>query len=129
MDVVGHTRRVNRVRMEASIAFWWVDSGIVMRGEGRTRDISEAGAFVLTSTFPPNGTNIGFKIFLPELAGSEHRARVEGDGQVLRVEQALERKGCGGFAILTQHMLLGVNTEIYERGESGDHKPQLSRTV
>lgn len=106
-----------------------MDSEVVLRGEGRTRDISEAGAFILSSKCPPTGAKIGFRIFLPDLPGAEHRTRLEGDGQVLRVEQVPERKGCSGFAILTQHMLMGVNTEINQRGENGHSEPQLSRTV
>lgn len=50
------TRKVIRFPLEARVLFWWVASGIVKRGEGRTRDISEKGAFVLASTCPQKGS-------------------------------------------------------------------------
>jgi hypothetical protein len=92
--------------LEALTVFWWLDSGVVKRSEGRTRDISERGAFVLASTCPPQGIQIGFKVFLPELSGFESGSRVEADGHVLRVEWAQGYEECGGFAILMEHMLM-----------------------
>jgi hypothetical protein len=106
--------------------FWWTESGVQKRSEGRTRDVSELGAFVVASTCPPLGTQIGFKIFLPLLPGFEHKTRMEAVGQVLRVEQACGRKGCNGFAILTRHMLLRVNNDIHERRECGANESQLN---
>ena len=86
--------------------FWWTDTGIEKRGEGRTRDISETGAFVFAHTCPPSGMQIGFKVFLPVLPGFKPKARVEAVGQVLRVEQADGVDGRDGFAISTRHTLL-----------------------
>lgn len=106
--------------------FWWSDSGAVRRSEGRTRDLSETGAFVLANTCPPEGIQIGFKVFLPALSGFERKTRVEADGYVLRVERAPERQACDGFAILIEHILLRVNDDIFERGEGGGNDPQLS---
>jgi hypothetical protein len=81
------------------------------------------GAFVVASTSPPAGTQIGFKILLPLLPGFEHKTRMEAVGQVLRVEQA---GGCGGFAVLTRHMLLRVNNDVYVRRQSGVTESQLN---
>ena len=106
--------------------FWWMDRGTVRRSEGRTRDISEVGAFVFASTCPPRGIQIGFKVFLPVLPGIQRKTRVEADGQVVRVEQVLGRDECEGFAVLTQHMVLRVNNEIYERGHRSGDGPQLN---
>lgn len=122
MDAAVEMRKVNRFPVEAPITFWWVENGIVVRGEGRTRDISEAGAFVFAGTCPAPGVEIGFKIFLPMIPGIQHRTRVEADGQVLRVEPPA-KEGCGGFVILTQHTLLRVNSGVYERGEVGITSP------
>jgi hypothetical protein len=101
--------------------FWWTDGGIEKKCEGHTRDISERGAFVRARTCPPPGTQIGFKVFLPVLPGTEPKTRVEAMGQVLRVEQ--DR---GGFAILTRHTLLRVNNNADERGIGGRDESQLS---
>lgn len=126
MDGPRHTRKVIRFPLEARTLFWWMDRGMVRRCEGRTRDISEDGAFVFSSTCPPPGIQVGFKVFLPGLPGIERKTRMEADGQVVRVEQARGREECEGFAILTQHMVLRVNNEIYERGERGGDEAQLS---
>lgn len=109
--------------------FWWSDSGVAKRSEGRTRDISETGAFVLANTCPPEGIQIRFKVFLPALSGFERKTRVEADGYVLRVERTPGRQGCDGFAILMEHILLRVNNDIFERGEGGGNDPQFGLTV
>jgi hypothetical protein len=118
VDGPQHTRKAMRFPLEALTVFWWLDSGVVKRSEGRTRDISEKGAFVVASMCPPQGIQIGFKVFLPALSGFERRTRVEADGHVLRVERAQGHEECEGFAILIEHMLMRVNNDIFERGES-----------
>jgi hypothetical protein len=117
----GPTRKAIRFPLEAPISFWWMDSGVVKRSEGKTRDVSERGAFVLATTCPPRGIQIGFKLYLPALPGFEHKTRVEADGQVIRVKQLRGRKQCEGFAILTQHMMLQFSGDIYERGDNADN--------
>ncbi len=102
-------RKAIRFPLEAPIVFRWADSGIEKRGEGRTHDISEVGAFVLSRICPPVGTEISFKIFLPVLPGFEPKTRVEAVGRVLRVEQARGLEGREGFAILSRHTLFRVN--------------------
>ena len=117
----GHRRKAIRFPLEAPISFWWMDSGVVKRSEGKTRDVSERGAFVLATTCPPRGIQIGFKLSLPALPGFEHKTRVEADGQVIRVKQLRGRKECEGFAILTQHVILQFNSDTYERGDNADN--------
>ena len=102
-------RKAIRFPLEAPIVFRWADSGIEKQCEGRTHDISEAGAFVLSRVCPPVGTEISFNIFLPVLPGFEPKTRVEAVGRVLRVEQARGLEGRDGFAILSHHSLLRVN--------------------
>lgn len=126
MDAPRHGRKVMRFPVEAPTVFWWMDRGTVRRSEGRTRDISEVGAFVFASTCPPRGIQIGFKVFLPVLPGIQRKTRMEADGQVVRVEQVRGREECEGFAVLTQHMVLRVNNEIYERGHRSGDGPQLN---
>ncbi len=87
----------------------WADSGIEKRGEGRTHDISETGAFVLSNICPPVETEISFNIFLPLVPGFEPKTRVEAVGRVLRTEDARGLEGRDGFAILSRHTLLRVN--------------------
>jgi len=120
----GHSRKVIRFPVEAPIAFWWVDSGVVKRSAGRTRDVSESGAFVFASKCPPLGIQVGFRVFLPVVPGFEHKTRVEADGQVLRVEQARGREELEGFAIVAEHVTLRVSNEICEQGENVLDGPQ-----
>lgn len=117
MDGPQYSRKAIRFPLEALTVFWWLDSGVVKRSEGRTRDLSETGAFVLAGTCPPEGIQIGFKVFLPALSGFERKTRVEADGCVLRVERTRGREECDGFAILIEHILLRVNNDVFERGE------------
>jgi len=126
VDAPRHSRKFMRFPLEAPTVFWWMDRGTVRRSEGRTRDISEDGAFVFASTCPPRGIQIGFKVYLPVLPGIQRKTRMEADGQVVRVEQVRGRDECEGFAILTQHMVLRVNNEIYERGQRSGDGPQLN---
>jgi hypothetical protein len=72
---------------------------------------------------PPEGIQIGFKVFLP--AGFERKTRVEADGYVLRVERTPGLQACDGFAILIEHIVLQVYNDIFERGEGGGNDPQL----
>jgi len=102
-------RKAIRFPLEAPIVFRWAETGIEKQGEGRTHNISEGGAFVLSSICPPLGTEISFNIFLPVLPGFEPKARVEAVGRVLRIEQARGIEGRDGFAILSRHTLLRVN--------------------
>jgi len=127
VDGPQHMRKAIRFPLEALTVFWWSDSGVVKRSEGRTLDISETGAFVLAGTCPPQGIQIGFRVFLPALSGFERKTRVEADGHVLRVERTPGREECDGFAILKEHILLWVNNDVFEQGEgSGGNSPRLS---
>jgi hypothetical protein len=109
----GNARKAIRFPLEVPIAFWWVDRGIEKRSEGRTRDISETGAFIFAPAYPPLGTQVCFNLLLPMLPGLEAPTRVEAEGQVLRVERpsGRERRG-SGFAILTRRTLLRINNSI-----------------
>lgn len=75
MDAPQYTRKVIRFLLVAQTVFWWAERGVVKRSEGQTRDINEKGAFVRASTCPPQGIEIGFKVFLPPLTGSEQKTR------------------------------------------------------
>ena len=126
MDGPKHARKAIRFPLDAPIVFSWADGGIDKRGKGRTHDISEMGAFVLASSCPPAGAQIGFEVVLPMLPGFKPRTRVEAMGEVLRVERASGREGRDGFAILTRHTLLRVNSDTHERGNSGSNESQLN---
>lgn len=113
MERPGNARKAIRFPLEVPIVFWWVDRGIEKRSEGRTRDISEIGAFIFAPAYPPLGTQVCFNLLLPMLPGLEATTRVEAEGQVLRVERPSGReRRSSGFAISTRRTLLRINNSI-----------------
>ena len=126
MDGPQYTRKFIRFPLVAATVFWWADRGVVKRSEGQTRDISEKGAFVRARTCPPKGIEISFKVFLPPLAGSEQKTRVEAEGHVMRVEQVRGYEECEGFAVLIEHMVLRVNDDVLHGGQNLSSGLQLS---
>jgi hypothetical protein len=124
VEATRHARKAIRFPLEAPIVFWWTDTGVAKRSEGRTHDISEMGAFVLAHACPPPGIQIGFQVSLPVLPDFESKARVEAAGQVLRVEQAEGLEGRNGFAISTRHTLLRISEVTHELKENSKKKSQ-----
>jgi hypothetical protein len=85
--------------MNASVMFRWSgpDDGHY-QGEGVTRDMSVAGAFVLTSTCPPPNSLVQVEVFLP-LSGGGSKALMKADMTVLRVEHDIAGNRSGFSAI------------------------------
>jgi hypothetical protein len=95
-------RRTLRFLLQTAVTFWWTNgNGEPREGEGRSRDVSEHGAFVFAPTCPPVGTNVVLKIDLEGIPDDIGRLPVEVEGEVLRVEQCPAERGMltGGFAI------------------------------
>ena len=57
--------------------FWWMDGWTIIRSEGRTRDISEDGAFVFANAWPRE-MQFRFRVFL--LVLRESNADKDGGG-------------------------------------------------
>ncbi len=70
-----------------------------LRGEGLTRDVSLAGAFIFSLTCPPVGATLEVDLFLPPVHGSVPTAGLRGEARVIRVERAATREERGGFAV------------------------------
>jgi hypothetical protein len=68
-------------------------------GEGRSRDLSEHGAFVISPLCPPIGANVVLKIALEGVPNEIGPLPVELKGEVLRVEQPQSEAGKCGFAV------------------------------
>jgi PilZ domain len=85
------------------VIYRWLDeSGLQRRAKGLTRDISEAGAYVVSSQCPPKGGFVELKFKL--LAAREQRTlqsneHLEMDGEVVRVDVAETAGATGGFAV------------------------------
>jgi PilZ domain len=71
----------------------------ISRGEGVTRDISESGAFIVTTSCPPARAAVQVELFLPPLHGTVATARISAKALVIRVEQAPTGDQQSGFAV------------------------------
>jgi hypothetical protein len=95
-------RRTLRFLLQTAVTFQWTNgNGESRQGEGRSRDVSEHGAFVFAPICPPVGANVTVKIDLDGIPDEIGLLPVEVDGEVLRVERSPAERGMltSGFAI------------------------------
>jgi hypothetical protein len=84
--------------MNASVLFRWNGpEDEHCQGEGITRDMSVAGAYILTATCPPPNAVIRMEVFLP-LSDGGSKALMQADMMVLRVEHEVEGNNRSGFS-------------------------------
>lgn len=104
-------RKGIRYRLNASVMFRWgrPEDGHY-QGEGITRDMSVAGAYVLTATCPPPNAVVQLEIFLP-LSDGGTRALMRGDMIVLRVEHENAGRNRSGFSAKGKGFSLHTATE------------------
>jgi hypothetical protein len=67
--------------------------------EGVTRDISESGAFIVTTSCPPAGASVRVELFLPPLRGPVATVRIRAEMLVIRIEPAPSGDQQSGFAV------------------------------
>ena len=95
-------RKSTRYRLSSPAHYGWESSDAYSQtSQGKTRDISARGAFIVADECPPVGARIELKILLPKLEGSGVGMRLHGKGHVLRVEQG-STIGTNGFAAFVQ---------------------------
>lgn len=101
--------------MNASVLFRWngPDDGRY-QGEGVTRDMSVAGAFILTSTCPPPNSVVQMEVFLP-LSDGGSRALMKADMMVLRVEHDVTGNKRSGFSAVGKGFSLRTFSERASR--------------
>jgi hypothetical protein len=102
LNAVRPTRKTLRFLLQTAVTFAWTNgNGEPRHGEGRSRDISEHGAFVFAPTCPPVGASVVLTIELEGIPEELGRLPVEVEGEVLRVEQCPAERGMltRGFAI------------------------------
>jgi len=93
--------------LEASVVFWWKDeNGILKQEQGRGRDASDRGAFIVSPACPPLGTAIGLTIFMEGLPDEAAALRIEVEGRVLRIERSEASAGNSGFAVLLSNAIV-----------------------
>jgi len=108
-------RKGIRYRMSASVTFRWSgpENGRY-QGEGVTRDMSVAGAFVLTATCPPPNAVIQMDVFLPMSDGTS-KVQMKADMMVLRVEHDIAGKKRSGFSAVGKGFSLRTSSERASR--------------
>ena len=96
-------RRAIRYPLQLPASFSWKDEqGIVQRGEGCTRNISDKGAFVDAAILPPIGSSVELHFSLPALLDAERKMHVQHTGETLRLERTEQEENSGGFAITSR---------------------------
>jgi hypothetical protein len=94
------SRTTVRYSLQARVIFSWKDRhGFRQDASGRTRDISQKGAYVVAPECPVAGATVALKIFLPALAGETRTMQLETEGRVMRVEPAADSESEVGFAV------------------------------
>jgi hypothetical protein len=101
--------------MNATVIFHWEgsDSGHY-QGEGVTRDMSVAGAFVLTATCPPPNAVVQLEVFLP-LSDGVSKALMKADMTVVRVEHDISGNKRSGFSVVGKGFSLHTFSERASR--------------
>jgi len=92
-------RKSNRYVLSCPAQYRWVSSdGFMQNSTGLTRDVGIGGVFVRADQSPPTGTRVELSIALPNCEDTGVGMRLQGVGQVLRVDRQTE--ACiGGFAV------------------------------
>jgi hypothetical protein len=92
-------RRQIRYPLRTPVIYRWLDvNGLQRRAKGWTRDISEAGAYVLSSHCPPKGEFVELKFKLLAVRDqrtTKNNEHLEMGGEVVRVDVAEN----AGFAV------------------------------
>jgi hypothetical protein len=104
-NVTKLARSTIRYPLEASVVFWWKDEhGACKQEEGRGRDASDRGAFILSPECPPVGAGIRLRI---SMEGFPNEAvRIDVEGRVLRVERGRASGRNSGFAVLLSNAVV-----------------------
>jgi hypothetical protein len=64
---------------------WQGAGGAPLEGQGKTRDLSFLGAFVLSESLPPRGAHLEINVHLPAATETRKSVQLRGEGKVLRV--------------------------------------------
>jgi PilZ domain-containing protein len=120
-ELVGLLEHRKQIRHElgARAVFSWQgpDQGRLER-EGVTRDISEAGAFIVTSSCPPARASVRVELFLPPLHGTVATVRLRAEMRVVRIEQAPPGDQQSGFAVEGPGFSISPGINLDDESES-----------
>lgn len=102
MNLVRPARKTLRFLLQTAVTFCWTNgNGESQKGEGRSRDVSEHGAFVFAPICPPVGASVLVTIDLEGIPDEIGPLPVDVEGEVLRVEHSPAERGMltSGFAV------------------------------
>ena len=112
-------RKSIRYRMNAPAIFHWKGpENERFQGEGVTRDMSIAGAFILTATCPPPNAVVKMEVLLP-LSDGASKAQMKADMTVMRVDHDMEGSKRSGFSAVGKGFLLSTFSERASRVVAG----------
>jgi hypothetical protein len=97
-----------RYRLKADAVFAWatLEDGLLV-GDGITRDIGLAGAFISASDCPPIGTKVELEVALyPGTGLKRPKVRVLIESTVVRVERSV---ACEGFAVMSHDLWFAIS--------------------
>jgi hypothetical protein len=122
--LVGLLDRRKQIRHELSaraVFSWEGPERERLEREGVTRDISESGAFIVTTSCPPARASVRVELFLPPLRGTVATVRLRAETHVIRIEQAPPGDQQSGFAV--EGPGFSITPRINLGGESGSSLP------
>jgi hypothetical protein len=102
------TDTAQKVEVRASVrywfgvpaTFWWVGKdGGRFWGEGVTRDISVAGAYIFTAATPPSDMAIHLEVTLTTPDDVGNSVKLAAESRVVRIEHPRKDGARGGFAV------------------------------
>ena len=88
-------RTTVRYKLRLPVLFHW-NNGKDRTEGGFTADVALDGAFILSSRFPPVGSDVRIEILLPMPDQSGGEMRIECEGKITRVVSDPE---CSGFGV------------------------------
>jgi hypothetical protein len=99
-----HTSRRKQIRypLRASVVYRWLDpTGLRRRGRGWTRDISEAGTYVLSQRCPNEGdvVELRFRLVSTRQQLVNENGTMDMNGRVIRVDRDGNEGAGAGFAV------------------------------
>ena len=106
-NVTKLARSTIRYPLEASVVFWWEDEhGTCKQEEGRGRDASDRGAYILSTACPRVGAGIRLRISMEGFPDEPTALRIDVEGRVLRVERGRANGQNSGFAVLLSNAIV-----------------------
>jgi hypothetical protein len=122
-------RKAIRYRMNASVIFRWKrPDDQRFQAEGVTRDMSVAGAFILTGTCPPVNALLQMEVILP-LSDGGSKAQMKSEMRVLRVDHDIAGTNRSGFSAAGKGFLLRTFSKKASRLVAGLIKDSKESTA